>query len=175
MYQVKKITNLFTLFAMVLSMQVFADAKSENIPAIKNLKKVDQTHYSSGQPSREEISQLAELGFKHIINLRAPGEMKWDEAGHVKSLGMNYYSIPVAGVSGFNKENAQALADAYKKIGDEKVLVHCGSGNRVGGLNAFLAGMSGKSIEDSLKEGRAWGMTHIEPAVRAKLSEHKNN
>ncbi len=50
------------------------------------------------------------------------------------------------------------------------VLVHCGSGNRVGAIHALGAHyIDGQSIDDALVVGRSTGLTGFEPRVRELL------
>ena len=137
-----------------------------NIP---NLYKVDDVLYSSGQPSPEDFKALSEQGIKHIVNLRPPFEMDWDEGAWVESLGMSYHNIPVDG-AGVNFENAALLANKLQDIGGEPTLVHCASGNRNGALAALIAAQDRQmDVESAIAEGRRWGLTRYEPLVRQLL------
>ncbi|MBT8150382.1 MAG: protein tyrosine phosphatase family protein [Gammaproteobacteria bacterium] len=137
-----------------------------NIP---NLYKVGDDLYSSGQPPREDFAALAEQGLKHIVNLRPPFEMEFDEEALVASLGMTYHNIPVDG-AGINFENAALLANKLQDIGDQPTLVHCASGNRNGSLAALIAAQEQEmDAESAIAEGRRWGLTRYEPLVRQLL------
>lgn len=125
---------------------------------------------TGGQPSPEQIRAMQAAGIKHVINLRTPGEMDWDEKALVTSLGMQYHSIPVAGASGINADNAKALHDLMQSIGDEPLALHCASGNRVGALVALDAAAKGDSVDAAIAEGKKWGMTRLEDLVREKLN-----
>ena len=139
---------------------------------IINLLAPEKNVFSSGQPTQEQFQILAKTGIKHVINLRMPGEIDWDEAGLVKSLGMQYYSIPVSGATGITLENAQRLEQLLDSLRVEPVLVHCHSGNRVGALiSVYEAKVRGQDIETAIAEGRRWGLTKAEPTVRKMLSE----
>lgn len=137
-----------------------------NIP---NLYKVGDQLYSSGQPAPEDFSELAAQGIRHIVNLRPPFEMDWDEGAHVESLGMHYHNIPVDG-AGVNFENAALLANKLQDIGDQPTLVHCASGNRNGALAALIAAQEKEmDVESAIAEGRRWGLTRYEPLIRQLL------
>ena len=84
----------------------------------------------------------------------------------IEALGMRYVAIPVDGSEGLTIENAQFLAAALA-TSDAPVIVHCGSGNRVGALFSLKAlELDGKSAEEALAIGLAAGVTKMEPAVR---------
>ena len=108
-----------------------------------------------------------------MINLRTAGEeVAFNEAELVESLGMRYYSIPIAGGAGINADNASALSRILSDIEGEPVIVHCATGNRVGGLMAFTALADGASIDEAMAEGERWGMTseRLQEMVRESLS-----
>lgn len=137
---------------------------------IKNIKHPQKHVFSSGQPTKEELSALAETGVKHIVNLRPPHEQVWNEEAYVTTLGMTYHSIPVEGASGITIENASALSDLLDAIGAQPTLVHCSSGNRVGGLVSLDEHLiKGKTIESAITTGKEWGLTGLESVVREKL------
>lgn len=137
---------------------------------IKNISQPETNIFASGQPTKEAFNSLAELGIEHVINLRPASEMKWDEAGHVESLGIKYYSIPVAGAAGITLENATLLKETLNTIGDSPTLVHCASSNRVGALIALAAGAKdGADAEAAINEGKRWGLASLESVVRGLL------
>jgi uncharacterized protein (TIGR01244 family) len=125
---------------------------------------------TGGQPTDEQFAALREAGFQTVINLRMPDERGTKgEPEKIAELGMRYVSIPVDGKAGLNEENAAALAAALDEA-DRPVLVHCGSGNRVGALLAVKAfWLDGASAEEALEIGLAGGVTRLEPMVRELL------
>ena len=67
------------------------------------------------------------------------------------------------------EENARALAAALDQA-EQPVLLHCGSGNRIGGLFALMAYyLDDKTAEEALAFGREAGLTRLEPVIRQKL------
>lgn len=138
---------------------------------ILNLKPAETNVYASGQPTKEQIQLLANAGIKHIINLRPTSEQDWDEGAYVRSLNLQYHSIPVAGIEDVTSENAKTLTQLLKTIGNEPVLVHCSSGNRVGALIAVAEhDIKGRDIEAAIVEGRRWGLTKLEADVRKRMA-----
>lgn len=125
---------------------------------------------TGGQPTDEQLAALADAGYKTIINLRRPDERGTrGEAETVAGLGMAYVSLPVDGADGLTEENAAALAAALAEA-ERPLLLHCGSGNRVGALLAMKAfWLDGASAEEALELGRDGGMTRLEGAVRERL------
>ncbi len=125
---------------------------------------------SGGQPAAEQYVTLAEAGYKTVIDLRATGEAGSEEnASRVQAAGMTHVHIPVAGAEGINRESAQKLADALAQA-DGPIVVHCGSGNRVGalfGMKAFW--IEGKTPEEALAIAQAAGLTGLEAHVKTLL------
>jgi uncharacterized protein (TIGR01244 family) len=126
---------------------------------------------AAGQPNEEGLRELAESGYAAVIDLRTEGENRgMDEKALVESLGLEYISLPIAGKAAISYDNAGKLDQILDRY-DEPVLVHCGSGNRVGALFALRAKMKGASDEDALEAGRSAGMTSLEETVRSRLAE----
>lgn len=154
--------------APVLDNDVLAQAD------IVNLLAPEPNIMSSGQPTEEQFQLLAEAGVKHVINLRTPEEMEFDEGALVRSLDMEYHSIPVAVSSGITRQNAQALFDLLENLSGEPVVIHCASGQRVGALIALSAQQNqGLDADAAMQEGERWGLSspRITPVVRSLLSE----
>lgn len=123
---------------------------------------------SSGQPDEAALEVFANNGYTAVIDLRTEGESRGlDEAAVVERLGMAYVSFPVSR-GGINFESARQLNKLISEY-DAPVLIHCGSGNRVGALLALRASLDGADDEAALAAGREGGMTRLEPRVREAL------
>jgi uncharacterized protein (TIGR01244 family) len=130
--------------------------------------------YFGGQPTRDGLRAMGELGVKMVINLRPDVEMEdrvaFDEPALVGELGMRYETIPVAGPS-LGVAEAERLAEILGETSGP-VLLHCGSSNRVGGLWALYLNRSrGYEPDDAIALGRAAGLRsdHLEEVVRAAM------
>lgn len=126
---------------------------------------------TGGPPSKTELSQLKEAGITKVIDLRSPGEERaFNERAEAEKLGLEYVSLPIAGAAGVTRDNARELDGLLS--GDEKVFLHCASGNRVGALLAIRAHeVEEKSLDQSLKFGRAAGLGSLYEKVKTVLSE----
>jgi uncharacterized protein (TIGR01244 family) len=122
---------------------------------------------TGGQPTGAQLQAAAQAGVRHIINLRPEYEQPGvNEQALVESLGMRYYHLPVAGLGDLTPEAAEQLDRILSDIGEEPALMHCASGNRVGALMALRAHwLQGKPPDAALADGRAAGMTGLEPIV----------
>lgn len=118
--------------------------------------KINDKFCSGGQPSEAGLAQIAEQGYRSVLNLRTSFEgvdLAAEEA-MVKQLGLKYFHIPVVAKSPRDEQ-----ADEFLKIvadpGNQPMFIHCGSANRVG---AFWM------IHRVLKEG--WTAEQAEAEAR---------
>lgn len=125
----------------------------------------------AGQPDEEMLDVFAENGYAAVIDLRGRNENRgYDEADVVAELGMEYVALPIEDGDAVNFDNAAKLQEILDQY-DAPVLVHCGSGNRVGALLALGKVQSGASAEEAIEYGRAGGLTRLEDLVRQRLAE----
>jgi uncharacterized protein (TIGR01244 family) len=140
-------------------------------PDIAGLRQPRPGLYTGGQPAADTWAAMAAAGVGTVINLRPDAELAGrDEAAEVRAAGMAYHQIPVAGADGITAENADRLW-ALLKDAKGPVVVHCASGNRVGGLLAIAAARHGAlQPEGALALGREAGMASTEAKAKAVLS-----
>ena len=79
-------------------------------------------------------------------------------------------SSAIVGSDAINFDNARAL-DALLAERDGPVLVHCGSGNRVGALLALRKSLEGADDDAALEYGRSAGLGRLEPVVKERLKD----
>ena len=107
------------------------------MPEIYNYREAGPLLATSGQPTVDQLRELAAQGFEAVINLALHNDPKYslpDEAGLVRSLGLAYTHIPVQ----FAEPTEQNLLDffaAMDQSANRKTLVHCAANYRV---TAFL-------------------------------------
>ncbi|MFC7301786.1 beta-lactamase hydrolase domain-containing protein [Cognatiluteimonas weifangensis] len=127
--------------------------------------------FTAGQPAASDWPAIKARGVRTVINLRAPGELHdRDEAAEVRTAGLRYLEIPVAGADGINAANARALHAALAPAHGGGVLVHCASGNRAGALLALeQKDFDGVAPERALEIGISAGVTGLEGRLRQAL------
>jgi uncharacterized protein (TIGR01244 family) len=131
----------------------------------------DSGAVSTAQPNAAALRVAADSGYVAVIDLRGSNEDRGiDEKAEVEALGMTYLSLPIVGEAAISFENASELDRLMADI-DGPVLLHCGSGNRVGALFALREKLHGASDEAALEKGRAAGLTSLEGVVRQRLAE----
>lgn len=139
--------------------------------SLPNLKIPRDGVYSCGQPAPEQLKGLKDAGVRTIVDLRAPGEIDWDEQAAVEELGMTYHRIPITGPDDITEENARRLSEIMDDQAATPVLIHCGSGNRVGALYALKAFHCDEcSGEAAVETGKAAGLMELEAYVRECLN-----
>lgn len=139
-------------------------------PELAGLRQPRPGLYTGGQPAADAWSAMASAGVATVINLRPEAELAGrDEAAEVRAAGMTYHQIPVAGAGDLTAANADRLWSLIQSAGGP-VVVHCASGNRVGGLLAIAAARHGGLDSDAaLTLGRDAGMTSTEARTREVL------
>ncbi|MGI9201695.1 MAG: beta-lactamase hydrolase domain-containing protein [Woeseiaceae bacterium] len=126
---------------------------------------------SAGQPDADEFALFAEAGYVAVVDLRGESEDRGlDEPAVLDEVGMQYVALPLSSPDAISFENAAKLDEILAGY-DGPVLLHCGSGNRVGALLALRESLNGASDDDALAYGRSAGMTGLEPVVRSRLAE----
>lgn len=160
---------LMVLFGCLLSFSAFA---MQGLKALElsNVRQPSESLITGGQPSQADFKRLADSGVKTIINMRTEDEFDdFDQAAAAKALGITYLTFPISGKTGITKQNAIKL-DGVLKQTQGKVLLHCGSGNRVGALLALRAFyVEGKSADEAITDGKAAGMTRLSKKVEKML------
>jgi uncharacterized protein (TIGR01244 family) len=121
---------------------------------IYNFLPLTETWLTSGQPTREQFTDIAEAGVKTVINLALTSSTNaiQDEAQVVKDLGMEYIHIPVLWENPtlFDLDQFFAAMDAQA---GQKVLVHCAANMRVSALSAlYRAQRLGWNLGEALKD-----------------------
>lgn len=144
-----------------------------SLPSVKNFSNPESNRYRSGQPNSEEFKILAKKGVKHVINLRPPQETPdANEAAQVTSAGMAYYNIPISSADDLTIENVRIIDDILSKAGEENVLIHCASSNRVGAIMALRAAwLQNVPHAQAIKKGKEWGLTRLQSSVEKQLSK----
>jgi uncharacterized protein (TIGR01244 family) len=104
---------------------------------ICNLLPIDERLMTAGQPTQDQLAAVAQAGFEVVINLALHDDPRYslpDEAGLVRSLGLQYIHIPVQ-FGAPSDEDLQRFCDAMDAARGCKVFVHCAANKRV---TAFL-------------------------------------
>lgn len=140
------------------------EARSLGIP---NANQPHPLLLTAGALTPEGMEALAESGYSSFISLRSPEEdgSGWEE-DFAASSGVAFQRVTVAGAAGLTRENVEALDALLDEAGDDPTVLYCASSNRVGALMALRAHwLDGIDPDSALAQGRAAGLSGLEPAV----------
>jgi protein tyrosine phosphatase (PTP) superfamily phosphohydrolase (DUF442 family) len=111
---------------------MYTEVPSMAIETIRNYVALSEALATGGQPSEQQLRELAEAGFECIINLGLmdPRYCLADEAGLVRSLGVEYHHVPVD----FQAPTLDDLTQFFtvmRAASGKRVFVHCAANYRV--------------------------------------------
>ena len=120
---------------------------------IYHFRRLDAAITTSGQPSEDQLKEIADLGVTHVINLGMHDHERAleDEAASVSSLGMDYIHIPVE-FDAPTDAHYSRFCDEMKKLSGKTIHVHCIANLRV---TAFLYRYQRDVLHRSEAEARA--------------------
>lgn len=124
-----------------------------------NDRKITSEITIGGQPTADDIRELAAAGYRTVVNLRTPDEagILPDEKVEVEHANLNYSAIPVA-PDILDDITVQRFSQAVSSIDSQPAYVHCKGGGRAGVMTLLhLAIEHGWSLEQTLKEGERLG------------------
>lgn len=99
---------------------------------IRNFVDVDGRIGTGGQPSERQLMEIADAGYRHVVNLGLldPKYCLEDEAGAVRALGLAYDHIPVT-FDAPRTNDFLRFVDVMDRARSQKVFVHCAMNYRV--------------------------------------------
>jgi tyrosine-protein phosphatase SIW14 len=108
-----------------------------SVHGIRNFHQVDSHVYRGGQPTAEGFRYLAKTGVRTVLDLRQRGERSSAEARFVTSLGMQYVSVPMSGLTPPTKDEIARILALLEDGTTGPVFVHCRRGaDRTGAVVA---------------------------------------
>ena len=107
------------------------------IEYIYNFLQLSENIATSGQPTDEQFTTIAQEGYEVVINLGLIGTKYAleDEAGLIRDLGIKYIQIPVVWEEP-KRENFELFVSVMEENQGNKVFVHCAANMRV---SVFMA------------------------------------
>jgi protein tyrosine phosphatase (PTP) superfamily phosphohydrolase (DUF442 family) len=103
------------------------------LAGVANANQASPTVITGGQPSAAHFRALKEAGVEVVLDIRDPMEPRgYDEAELLNRLGLDYITIVVTDAH-LSDTTLDAITDVMRKSEGRSTLVHCASGNRVGG------------------------------------------
>jgi protein tyrosine phosphatase (PTP) superfamily phosphohydrolase (DUF442 family) len=135
----------------------------QSLEGVPNACQLLPTLVTGGQPSAANLAAFKAVGGEVVLDLRDPMEPRpLDESATATSLGLEYVNVPV-GAGTLSDATLDRVLAVLRQAGDGLVLVHCASGNRVGGaLIPFLMLDHGFEEEDAVAQAMRVGLRSAE-------------
>ena len=100
-----------------------------NLKSIKNYRAVNDRISTGGQPTSEQLVEIADAGVTRIVNIATENKEGFDEALLANELGITYSYIPVDW-SEPTDEDLTRFMDVLDDAKDERVFIHCAANYR---------------------------------------------
>jgi protein tyrosine phosphatase (PTP) superfamily phosphohydrolase (DUF442 family) len=155
--------SLFTMAAALALAGATAlgarQGKVSGIP-VENFGKVNDNYYRGSQPDAEGLAQLKRLGIKTIVDLRK--DSRAEEPNQVRSLGMQYFNIPLKASKGATPEQTEYFFKLVNDSANWPVYVHCKGGkHRTGALTAaYRIAHDGWTADQAFEEMKKYDFNH---------------
>lgn len=116
--------------------------------------------FLASQPAPEDFEQAKMGGVRTVINIRHPSEQgSFDEAAHVRGLGLNYENPAWNGPDELTDDIIEQQLELLRTA-ERPILFHCSSANRVGAIWLIYRALDGGlSNEQALAEAKVVGLT----------------
>jgi uncharacterized protein (TIGR01244 family) len=126
---------------------------------MNRIRKINDDLAIAGQVTSEQLQQIAQEGFKSVLNLRSPDEAGFliNEQQRVEALGLYYINIPVQ----VEVINPELTAEILKKIDElaKPVLIHCNNAMRAAALALMhVATHQGVSLSQAFRQAEQLGL-----------------
>lgn len=149
-------------FLCVLVLQAAATVAASNENQELASKIVNYKLYSSqmstgGKLSVGAIPLLSQQGFNAVLDLRQPEEGTEEEQAEATESGLRYFNLPL-GRELPTEADLQRFRQIIESPENQPILVHCGSGNRVGTAWSMYRIQEGVRPDQAIKEGATMGM-----------------
>ncbi|HKP27831.1 MAG TPA: hypothetical protein VJU15_00415 [Gemmatimonadales bacterium] len=100
---------------------------------VPNANQASETVVTGGQPSAAHFRALKDAGVEVVLDIRDPMEPRgFDEPTLMDELGFEYKVITVSDAH-LTDETLASITNVMRQSEGRPTLVHCASGNRVGG------------------------------------------
>jgi len=142
----------------VLSLPALA---SYPVQGIDNFYEVDEHVYRGAQPTYEGFNYLAKIGVKTVLDLREDHKQSSGEAQVAASLGMQYVSVPMTGMTPPTEAQITKILALLEDGKSGPVFVHCNRGaDRTGAvIAAYRIDYDHWNNGRALKEALLFGMS----------------
>lgn len=139
---------------------------------MSDVKKVSDEFSAGGQPTPETLKQLANEGYKSVVNLRSLDEtgVLNDESQQAEAVGLEYINVPLRPTEPNAELTAKVLA-ALEHL-PTPVYFHCGAGGRASALALItLSTQQNLTREQVLAKAQELGISPEQPHLKQFLED----
>jgi tyrosine-protein phosphatase SIW14 len=162
------------LVLLFVSCLVIAQQPELSHKELPNFHRVNENLYRGGQPKTGGLKKLAELGIKTIINLRGESDETLAEGREAKSMGMEYFNVPMSTAGRPTDEQVRRVIEIIEEKENAPVFVHCRRGSdRTGAIIAvYRIKQDGWTAERAIEEANSHGLGFIQFRKRDYIKDY---
>lgn len=123
------------------------------------IRKINDELTIAGQLTSEQLKQIAQAGFKSVLNLQSPDEPGFlnSEQQQAEALGLYYVNIPVK-IEAINDETTTSVLKQINNL-PKPALVHCNSAKRAAVMVLmYIATRQGATLREAFKRVEELGL-----------------
>ncbi|HEY9621654.1 MAG TPA: sulfur transferase domain-containing protein [Crinalium sp.] len=123
------------------------------------IRKINDELAIAGQVTSEQLRQVAQEGYRSVLNLRSPDEAGFPcmEQQEVEALNLNYINIPVK-VGAIDRDMLLQALEAID-IAEKPALLHCNSATIAAALALMhIAIRQGAALDQAFKQAEKLGL-----------------
>lgn len=122
--------------------------------------RINEKLYRGAQPRRKGLVRLRQLGVKTVINLRGSNDDTRSEEEYARSLGFNYFNVPLDRIGRPADAKVQRVLEIVNAAENQPVFVHCNYGRDRTGLIIAIYRLAndGWTAQEAQREANHHGM-----------------
>jgi protein tyrosine phosphatase (PTP) superfamily phosphohydrolase (DUF442 family) len=166
-------TILSLSVALLLTVFTVVEVAAQQYPELPRMHQMSERLYRGAQPGPGGIRRLSELGIKTVINLRGAGAHTRADEAEAKSLGLNYYNIPLPIWGRPNDHDVRRILEIINEPESGRVFIHCRDGLDRTGMIVALHRISqeGWTTDKATAEAMQYGMRKHQYWMRDYISD----
>jgi protein tyrosine/serine phosphatase len=160
------------MFALLLTSALAQNGAKQG--EVRNFHKVHDFLYRGGQPKKGEMSKLASMGIKTIINLRGEGDLAREEQKEAEATGLRYFSFPLSRMGRPSDETIMRIISIIDSSENQPVFIHCKLGSDRTGLVVAMHRLlhDGWTDKQAITEAKSLGMNWTSFALKDYVSDY---
>jgi protein tyrosine phosphatase (PTP) superfamily phosphohydrolase (DUF442 family) len=146
---------------------------ADQYPELPRLHQINERLFRGAQPRPGGIRRLAELGINTVINLRGKNALTQADEAEARSLGLNYFNIPLPIWGRPNDSDVQRILEIINAPESGHVFIHCRDGVDRTGMIVALHRLrwEGWTTQMALAEAERSGMRSHQYWMRDYISD----